>query len=234
MDIKNIKFDLSNFNIDFKIKEIGKIFNTRYIKPPKCKEISEHLLKYSNAEHLAKDIKISKKDRYFVIVNGSFIFGDFIEALVVLNNYHIKKMTISTLSMSENNVDSLANLLNGNFIDELNLIISDYFFSHERNNLVKYIYEELDKNNKFQLAVASTHCKLCLFETHCGKHVLIHGSANLRSSSNIEQFIVEENESLYNFNDNYQREIINIYKTINKSLRGDTLWQAVQIKEVKK
>ncbi|GAA4338588.1 hypothetical protein GCM10023149_48660 [Mucilaginibacter gynuensis] len=215
--------EFSGFNIDIEHE-----FESRIIKPPKSNEIAEHLLKYDDAEKLAKEIIIDSKSRYFVVINGSFIFGDFIEALIVVNNFHVKQMIISTLSMSENNVDSLANLVNGNFVDELNLIVSDYFYSHERYNLIEYLYQELDKDDKFQLAVAGTHCKICIFETHCDKKILIHGSANLRSSSNIEQFVIEENELLYDFNFDYQQSIVEKFKTINKPVRGAKLWQAVQ------
>lgn len=214
--------DFSDFEID-----IENEFETRYIKPPKTKEITENNLKYSDAAKLARDIRLSECNRYFVIVNGSFYFGDFIEAFIVEKNLHVKKMTISTLSMNENNVDSLANLLNGKLVDKLNLIVSDYFFSHERNNLIPYLYKELDKKNRFQLAVAGTHCKICIFETHDGKYVNIHGSANLRTSGNIEQIVVEESKTLYDFNDKYQSAIIEKYKTINKSIRNKTLWQTV-------
>jgi hypothetical protein len=215
--------DFSDFEIDAELD-----FETRYIKPPKTKEIEEINLKYADAKKLAKDIQIKLNNRYFVVINGSFYFGDFIEALIVENNFHVKKMTISTLSMNENNVDSLANLLNGEYVDQLNLIISDYFFSHERQNLIPYLYKELDKDNKFQLAVAGTHCKLCIFETHCGKKVVIHGSANLRTSGNIEQIVIEESRVLYDFNNEYQDRIIEKYHTINKSIRGKGLWQTVR------
>lgn len=216
-------------NLDGFHSELG--FDSRYIKPPKAKELNEECLRYADARKLANEIKIGKNDRYFVIVNGTFYFGDFIEALIVKNNWHVKKMTISTLSLNENNVDSLANLLNGEFVDALDLIISDYFFAHERHNLIPYLYQELDKGDKFQLAVAGTHCKICIFETHDGKFVVIHGSANLRSSSNIEQIIVEESEFLYNFNIEYQTRIVDYYKTIDKQkpLRGETLWHQVQV-----
>lgn len=233
------KLKLEPFNIDFDADfNIGDFsgslnldleFKTRYLKPPKSKEISDVNLKYSNAEKLAADIVGLKDNRYFIIVNGSFIFGDFIEAFIINNDLHVKKMTISTLSLSENNVDSLAGLLDGDYVDELNLIVSDYFYSHERSNLVPYIYKELDKNNRFQLAAASTHCKLCIFETHCGHYVVIHGSANLRSSSNIEQIVIEESQTLYKFNDDYQCDIINKFKTINKSVRGKDLWHQDQM-----
>lgn len=202
----------------------------RYIKPLRLPEVPERFLKYDNAVELAKSVVIEKGCRIFAVVNGTFYFGDFIEALMTEHNLIAKKMTISTLSMNENNVDSLANLCNGEFVDELNLIVSDYFFSHERHNLIPYLYEELDKEDRFQLAVASTHCKLCIIETHCGKFIVIHGSASIRSSWNIEQFMIEENEQLYRFNDEIQGFILEKYKTINKSIRNNTLWNLIKDK----
>lgn len=137
-----------------------------------------------------------------------------------LSTFEVKEsdfaQVVSLLSMSENNVDSLANLLNGGYVDSLDLIVSDYFFSHERRNLVPYMYQELDKDDKFQLAASSTHCKLCLIETHCGMKIVMHGSANLRSSSNIEHICIEENPALYDFNMEFQAAIIEKYKTIRK------------------
>lgn len=222
-ELDQFDFDETDF-ADFEI-EINNEFQTRYLKPPKTKEIVEENLKYDDAKKLSKNLKLSECKRYFVIVNGSFYFGDFIEAFITDRNLIVNEMTISTLSMNENNVDSLANLLNNGYLKKLNLIVSDYFFSHERSNLIPYIYKELDKNNMFQLAVAGTHCKTCIFTTSCGRFVVMHGSANLRSSGNIEQFVIEENKEMYIFNYNYQKKIIDKYKTINKSIRGKELWQ---------
>lgn len=224
--------ELKEFNYDEEVfaPTIGRraMTGSRYIKPPKCKDIPERLLKYQKAELLAKDIIPEKGMRFFVMLDGGFIAGDFIEAFLVEHNLHVKALTVSTLSMSQNNADSLNNLLEGGYVDELNLIVSDYFFSHERQGLIPYIYEVLDKEDKFQLAVAGTHCKLTMIETHCGMKITMHGSANLRSSGNIEHICIEENEALFNFNQEIQSAIIDKYKTINKSVRHETLWQAVQ------
>lgn len=212
--------------------DLGKKQNSRYFAPKKSKEINEKFLKYRNAEQLANDINFNENNRFFVIIDGSFFFGDFIEAFIVKHNIHVKKMTISTLSMNKNNVDSLANLINGNYVDELNLILSDYFYSHEKHDLIPYIYETLDIDNKFQLSFAGTHCKICIFETVNKRKFVFHGSANLRSSSNIEQIMLEESEGLYNFMDEIQSNILEEYKTINKSLRGNKLWQIVNQEKV--
>ena len=164
---------------------------TRYIKP-KVYEVKPEYVLYDNAVKLAKDLRLDFGARYDVFVSGSFIFGDFLEAFIMGYNAKCKKMTISTLSLNQNNVDSLYNLLAGNYIDELNLIVSVYFWGNEIRSLIPYMYRKLDFGNKFQLSVASIHTKTAQFETLGGRKVVIHGSANLRSSGNIEQFTIEE------------------------------------------
>ena len=203
-------------------------YETRYIKPPYRPDLAEEYLLYKNAAKLANDLTITRGSRHYAIVDGSFIFGDFLEALLVEKNIHAKEMTVSTLSMNENNADSFANLIRGGFVDRLNLIISAYFFSHERNGMIKYLYETCDIDNRFQLAVCSSHCKLAMFETEGGAKVVIHGSANLRSSSNMEQMMIEENPELYDFNHGIHARIIETYRTIDHQVRRNTLWKAVK------
>ncbi len=220
---------ITPINIRPIVIDINPTFNSRYITPKQSTELDGRYLVYKNAQKLANDIQLKKGIRHFVVVDGSFYFGDFIEALIVKNNWKVKHLTISTLSLNQNNVDSLKNLIVGDYVQKLDLIVSDYFFSHERGALVPYMYEKLDIDDKFQLASASTHCKLCIFETENGGFVVIHGSANLRSSSNLEQFVIEENEELYKFNFEIQQNIVNEYFTIKKSVRHKRLWQTVQM-----
>jgi len=222
-ELSQFKINVLAFDKAGRKKEIARI-----VKPPRIKEVPERALKYEYAEQLAKDIQIETGCRYYVLISGNFIAGDFIEALITENNWHVKKMTISTLSLHQGNVDSLVNLIEGNYIDELNLIVSAYFYAHERGSLVKYIHDNLDKDNKFQFAAAGTHCKITNIETHCGLKICIHGSSNLRSSGNIEQIMIEENQYLYDFNQEVFDQILDKYKTINKSIRRDKLWQTVQ------
>ena len=74
----------------------------------------------------------------------------------------------------------------------------------------------------------SLESKICIFETECGQKIVIHGSANLRSSSNIEQFVIEESEMIYDFNFDYMSKIVEVYKTINKPIRGGKLWDVIK------
>ena len=209
----NMELDIGDFNINVDIGE--EILETRYIKPILEPEIKEEYLQYSNAVDMAMNYQVGKNSRLFAFVTGTFYFGDFIEALIIEKDLKVKTLTVSTLSLNDNNVDSFANIMNGGFCDKLNLIVSHYFFSHERRVLVPYIYQELDKEDRFQLVVCRSHCKMALIELYSGEKIVIHGSANLRSSGNVEQLMIEENEELYDFSYNYQRSMIKRYKTID-------------------
>ena len=237
MDIDlNFDIDFKELELDFDLKDFD-ITNqsdglkTRISPPRVYKKTLTQKIKYKNAEKLATEIDISKDARSFVIVSGNFIFGDFLETLVYDRKIKVKNIYISTLSMSENNIDSLRNIqiISNKTLNQMNIILSDYFFSHEKWNLVKYLYQELDHDNKLQVAYCGNHCKIAMIETTDDLFYVMHGSANLRSSGNIEQFIFEENEELYKFNKSYMDAIIKKYKTINKSIRGNKLDKIIGI-----
>jgi len=201
--------------------------SSRICKPPRIPDVPERMLKYSNAEELAKELDLSENARNYVMLSGYFIYGDLIEAIIYEKDFIVKEMTISTLSYNEGNVDSLAGLIDDGRIQKLNIVISDYFYSHERRNIIKYTYQELDKDDKFQLAVAGTHSKVVLFETVAGEKIVMHGSANLRASGNIEQVMIEHSAALYDFNQEIFSATIEKYRTIGKRVRYDKLWSAI-------
>ena len=224
-------FDL--YFADFSTIEGTDGLDDRYQKPMIYGGVKAYSVKYDNAVKLAKDLKLEPGGRFNVIISGAFIFGDFIEAYIVQHNIKVPKITITTLSLSQENVDSLANLVHGGYVDQMNLIISHYFYANERRGLVPYIYEKLDIDCKFQLAVAGSHTKTVTFNTTGGKAIVIHGSANLRSSQNIEQFTIEDNQELYDFYNEYQDNIIEKYQTIKKPIRVKPLWNLITTKKFK-
>jgi hypothetical protein len=58
----------------------------------------------------------------------------------------------------------------------------------------------------------------------------MHGSANLRSSLNIEEFTIEENPQLYDFYRNVFAPVIDRYQTINKVIRVAPMWRIIERK----
>lgn len=202
--------------------------DSRYVRPVK-KPVKRHFVKYDNAKRLAASITMSEGERWDVIVSGNFIFGDFIEAFMVKNNCKAVRMDITTLSMSQNNVDSLRLLMEKGYVEALNLIVSHYFYAHELHALIPYIYRELDMEDRFQFAVATIHTKTAIIRTLGGKKIVIHGSANLRSCGNIEQFTIEEQPELYGFYERIDDSILKEHATIQKYSPKQRLSEIINI-----
>jgi hypothetical protein len=225
--IKDFSFDGIEFDIDLKAFDLGEnktISENRYVKPKLFQSVKSHLVKYDNAEKLIDEIgdSILAGDRINALLSGNFIFGDIFEALAVKQNIYIDSLQISTLSLSKDNVDSLHNLLAGDYLGNLEIIVSDYFWSHNRQN-APYIYSQLDISDKFQMAVAGTHTKVALILIG-GKKLVVSGSANLRSSRCVEEICIETNAELYDFHKEWQTEIITKYSTIKKAVRASALF----------
>lgn len=208
---------------------------TRIIAPRLRKPITAA---YRHAEEFAKAVSLEKDAHYYAIVSGDFIFGDLLEALICDKETHVKNLDVATLSLSQNNIDSFRTIMDTGYCLKLNLIVSHYFFSHERKGLIPYIYQELDRGDRFQLSVAGSHCKIACFETFEGLKFSLHGSANLRSSSNVEQFTLTEDAGLYDFNMQFMDGIHRVYSTIKhgeqKGIAGrGKLWQQVHRPDAK-
>lgn len=233
---KALDFNLDDLFDAFDIDSLdgyGGIFDdeteTRVIKPRIAKP---RKVAYRHAVDMANDIELTEGANYYALVSGDFIFGDLLEALIIDKETHIKRLDIATLSLSQDNIDSLRNIMDSGFCLKLRLIVSHYFYSHERNGLVPYLYQELDRGERFQFSVAGNHTKITCFETFEGLKFTIHGSANLRSSQNVEQFMLTQDTDMFDFNTKYLDTIHDQYYTINHGIdtgiagRGKQ-WQAV-------
>jgi len=191
------------------------------------------VLKYHMAEEAAKDVgKLEAGEHASMIVSGDFIAGDFFEAYAEEHDLEITEIIVSTLSMSIENVHSLQNLAQ-RITGKFGLIISDYFFAHERHDGVKVIIEELGEIDGFYFAVAGIHTKIAIMKTACGMNLVFGGSANLRSSMNIEQFTIDNDETLYKFHREWMSKIINDYRVRHKFLRRGPLWQLLDSQDQK-
>lgn len=226
-------FGVSNLDIEFgegftqykglfDILNEGNEFEPRFLKA-KVQRHKQDFVTAKNARELAERIEFGAGDVIHAYTTGDFVFGDFLEAFMQVYDVTAKKITISTLSMSEDNIAMLGALLLDGKVDELNLIISYYFYANERHDKMPMIYTTLGQDNRFQMAVARIHSKIIQMETHRGNKLVIHGSANLRSSATIEAFTIEDNPELYDFFDEIHGEIIGKYKTINKAVGGKHL-----------
>ena len=214
----------------------------RYRMPRVYDSIGAPLM-YDRARDLARAVELAPGAREFAFVSGNFIFGDIVEALTVgEGKLYPKRMSIQTLSMSAENIDSLRNVMDAcPMMESLRIVLSDYFFAHERgkDGLVPYLCDKLDTGEvDFDLAFASLHTKIISIETLGGNFVVMDGSANLRSSRNIEQFRIECDEGLYRFVEDFTDCVFCAYSVVNKDrkrpkgVRSHEMWDmlAAQMK----
>lgn len=225
-----LDFDIADF--DFGDKPPQGEPQGRILIPRMDKSAISHYLLFENAEAFARQVDLSDGARTYAWVNGSFIFGDIIEALCTARNMRPKNIYICSLGIGEENIDSLRNVMEYFGCEKLYMLLSGYFYSHEKFDLIPYMYKRLDLDDKFQVAFGNYHSKIIAIETHSGHTLVLHGSANLRSSYSIEQVTLEAgNRELFEFNAGIIRELCEKYATIDYTkpkIEGKReLWQAV-------
>lgn len=219
MDFGVYDSDFSLEGFDRRESDDG-IQDCRYSPPPAypAKEVA-----YERAVEFCEQVELVPGKRTFAFVSGRFILGDVLEAFVDLGVTDYRSITIQTLSMSEDNVDSLVNVASmcpG--LERVRLVLSDYFYAHERHpgQIVPYIYQELDGGAfELQTAFARLHSKVIAFESTQGNKCVIHGSANLRSNRSIEQVCIECDPGLYDFVESFTDRIMGAYATIDRTKR---------------
>lgn len=229
-------------DLDFSLSEVVRggesdgIEDSRYQRP----RIYDNVLgtvSYEHACDFVDSLELRPGHREFAFVSGNFVFGDVLEAMVDRHKVAPRKMTIQTLSMSEENIDSLHNIIDlmDGRLERLRIVLSVYFWGHEHHpgQLVPYLYEALDVPGlDFDVAFASIHTKIVSIETLAGNHLVMDGSANLRSSRNIEQLRIECDDALYEYVEGFADRVFAAYSVVNdgepypKPVRGNRLWGA--------
>lgn len=227
-------FDIDLDAFDFEGTEADPLETCVYTRPVAGRPVT---VSYERAEELARDLVIDNETETFAFVSGNFVFGDLLEALVDARRLSVRRLGIQTLSMSDENIDSIRNVLEAMPVERLDLVLSDYWYAHEchKTGLVGYLFDELDLDGlELRVAFAGVHCKVMTIETLRGNVLTMHGSANLRSSGNVEQLHISPDRGLFEFCEGMTQRILDAYDVVNqgnrkrkKSVRRAALWQAV-------
>ncbi len=176
---------------------------------------------FDNAEALANAIEYGKN--YFCFVSGSFVAGDFIEALCFTKHLNPSVLYISTLGLGKENVDSIVNIQGWLKCKKVNLIVSHYFAGAERHDVVPYMAQEFAGRN-IDVAVLRSHCKITLIRSDKGDCV-IAGSANLSSSNNAEQFVILHDDSICDYVQSRFDDIMQRFTIMRGSQGAEIDWK---------
>lgn len=159
----------------------------KLIKPENAKSLLPHLPRRGETTH--------------AIVRGDFVLGEIIP--VILGNRKAEHLGIATLGMSEANAEMLQSLKNRNAVEDLRVIVSHYFASVDADSVYAAVCKILGSD---EIKVTRNHAKVILIKCP-PDYFCIAGSANLRSSDNIEQFAIWNDEEIYQFHKNWMDEL---------------------------
>jgi hypothetical protein len=171
----------------------------------KDRSAARKLIRPENADAIV-DVFPAPGDQVHGITSGDFVMGDLI-GQVVKRFGSPRRITISTLSLSVKNAELLARVLESSVDLEIELLISHYFQS-TNGDIFRAIESLLSEKfpGRFAVTVGRSHAKILLFDYSASAWV-VETSANLRSSNNIEQFVISNDRALLDFHRGWILEI---------------------------
>lgn len=148
----------------------------RYIRP-------------ENADFILAHLPSDPSDRTHCVLRGDFVLCDLIPAVIRARGA-CPHLRISTLGLSVANAEQLLALMDAGKVERLTLIVSHYFQQVDKLTTWKAVDALLGKKPGARIAVTRSHAKVILLPTASGDAYVIEGSANLRSSDNLEQLAI--------------------------------------------
>jgi len=108
-----------------------------------------------------------------------------------------QRLRIATLSLSRQNVQEMATLLDAGKVERLDLLCNGFF---QRNNMDVFAELLLEFSKRGQkVAAAPSHCKIVAVALADGRRFLLEGSANLRTNRSQEQFALTCDSALHDW-----------------------------------
>lgn len=156
----------------------------RFIRPENARSVLPHLPEPGDHTH--------------AILRGDFVLGDLIPA--ILERGPCIHVRIATLGLSEYNAETLARLCRAGTIGQITMVVSHYFEQVNKSTVYADVRRILADFCHF--VVMRSHAKVITLHTE-HDHWVIEGSANLRSSDNLEQMTVYNDADLLAFHSDW-------------------------------
>lgn len=157
-----------------------------------------------NALEVLPHLPADPDERTHAVLRGDFVLCDLIPA-IIREHGRCPQLHIATLGMSSANADALASLHHAGLIGEITICCSLYFRQVDRLSTYREVAARLEGIAK--IIVARNHAKVICLPTESGDHFVIEGSANLRSSDNLEQIAIFNDAELIAFHRAWMAEL---------------------------
>jgi hypothetical protein len=177
-----------------------------------------HFQKLQNVKQLTR--LPAPGEQFRLITQEAFNAYTFI--LYILEKETIEFMHLSTFNIKETIIDALFDLLKTNAIRSLRLMISESvrFRMPKRIEQLETLFARYKHTHDIKVKLNWNHSKIILIKTNQNNFYCIEGSGNLSDNAQIEQYIVDNNEDLYNFHKSWMDEAY----TQNR-LKREEIWE---------
>ena len=191
---------MESFEIDYAIPE-DKIPSKKtpskqreYVKKIKYdKIVSERVSSFKDIV----GVNLEKNTQYRFVTNKSFNAVTVLSHIIKFNV--ITEMYIVVYRMNNISFDLIKNIIETDNI-KCGFIISTFFMNNKKyEKWVEMLKVFSNKRENANLAFIHNHAKIFLAKTNNGNHFVFEGSGNLSDNAMVEQYIYEDNKSVYNF-----------------------------------
>jgi len=176
-----------------------------------------HFLKLSNIKELLPLPK--ENEQYRIITQEAFNAYTFI--LYILEREEIEHMHLSTFNIKETIIEALFDLLKAGQIKTLRLMISESvrFRMPKRIAQLQDLFTQNKDKYDIKVKLNWNHSKIILVKTK-DNFYCIEGSGNLSDNAQIEQYIIDNNQDLYDFHKSWMDEAY-----LQNRLKREEIWE---------
>jgi hypothetical protein len=162
------------------------------------------LIKPENALPIIGLLPECPDDRTHVVLRGDFVLCDLIPAIIDARG-RCPHLHVATLGLSSANADQIVRLIGMGKLGAASLVVSHYFAKVDKLTTFRDVAARLE--GIATLRVTRNHCKVICLPTESGDSFVIEGSANLRSSDNIEQIVITNDPETLAFHVSWMQEL---------------------------
>lgn len=133
------------------------------------------------------------------IMTGRYDLTDLLDAIFEKLG-RVVEMRIATLSFNQHNVQQIQGWIAGDAptVGRLSVLCSLFFHDHNPETYAA-LREVLAVSEYNRLAASRNHCKVVTLHFASGDRLALEGSANLRTNSNREQFLLANDPELHDW-----------------------------------
>ena len=150
--------------------------------------------------------KPKPNEQYRIITEKQF--NAYALILHILETEQIKEMHLAIYRINHPTVESIIDFIKAGKIEKATFVISNFFNQTKKPEKWAIMLRDFaEQNNNVNHVYTHNHSKVLAVKTESGNYYVFEGSGNMSDNARIEQYIYENNETVYNFHKEWMSNI---------------------------